>query len=306
MKNVGIDVSKDELSVFELPAQVRFQVPNTRRGWRELKRRYPVGSARFSLEATGGYERGVLEALVDAGHVVVRYSPDRVKAFARSLGKRAKTDPIDARTLAIMLQTFPDSIPARSDRELRNARSLLRRREQLVDQRDDERRRMKQAQGLAAQSIARVIAMLQRELKKVEAALADAINALSPEKDLLLDVKGIGRVNQASLRIDLPELGQLSGRQIAALVGVAPFNVDSGRMSGKRFIQGGRSRVRRTLYMATVSAVRWNADIKARYERLRAAGKPKKLALVACMRALIVALNAMVRDGKPWRAATAG
>lgn len=303
MKNVGIDVSKAELAVHEMPADERFSVPNDKQGWKQLKSRYRIGETRFALEATGGYERGVVEHLVDAGHHVVRYSPDRVKAFARSLGKRAKTDPIDARSLAIMLQTLPDSTPVRADRELRLARGLLRRREQLVNQRDDERRRIKQADGLAAKSIHRMLTLITAELRKIEKALNEAITALSPQKDLLLDVKGIGPVNQASLRIDLPELGQLGGRQIAALVGVAPFNADSGRKSGKRFIQGGRARVRRTLYMATVSAVRWNAEMKRRYLHLRAAGKPKKVALVACMRALIVALNAMVRDGTPWRSA---
>lgn len=301
MQCVGIDVSKAELAVRALPADEQFHVPNSEAGWRQLSARFTPGETRFALEATGGYERGVLEHLVDAGHTVVRYSPDRVKAFSRSLGKRAKTDPIDARSLAIMLQSLPESTPVRSDRELREARGLLRRREQLVSQRDDERRRMQQAEGVAAKSIARVVKMLQRELKMIETALAKAVDVLAPEKDLLLDVKGIGRVNQASLRIDLPELGQLTGRQIAALVGVAPFNADSGRKTGKRFIQGGRANVRRSLYMATVSAVRWNPAARSRYKRLLAAGKPKKVALVACMRALLVALNAMVRDGTAWR-----
>lgn len=301
MRIVGIDVAKDQLAVHELPADVRYSVKNTPAGWRELMTRCGLGDVRLALEATGGYERRLLETLVDGGYFVVRYAPDRVKAFARSLGRRAKTDPGDARLLAQMLAAMPESKPVRSDRELRPARALLRRREQLVQQRDDERRRMQQTDGLAARSIARVLKMLKSELQKIEKALAKALAGLSPEADSLLDVPGIGPVNQASLRIDLPELGQLSGRQISALVGVAPYNADSGRTTGKRTIHGGRAKVRRTLYMAAVSAARWNPAIKARYERLRTAGKPKKVALVACMRALLLALNAMVRDRSAWR-----
>lgn len=300
MRNVGIDVCKDELAVHVLPDEDRFTVANDRKGWREIVRRSKGGEVRFALEATGGYERGLVEYLVDAGHHVVRFSPDRVKAFSRSLGRRAKTDPIDARSIAFMLQTLPDAIPVRSDRELRLPRSLLRRRDQLVRQRDDERRRLKQADGMAAQSIKRVLDVLKGELRSIEAALKTAVDTLVGD-DHLLKVKGIGRVNQASLRIDLPELGQLGHRQIAAMVGVAPFNADSGKSTGKRFIQGGRPRVRRSLYMATISAIRYNPAIKARYERLRAAGKLKKVAIVACMRALLVTLNAMVRDGSQWR-----
>lgn len=300
MRNVGIDVSKAELAAHVLPDDIRVSVANSRKGWQQLAKQFKGCAVRFAVEATGGYERGLVEYLVDNGHHVVRYSPDRVKAFARSLGKRAKTDPIDARSIALMLQTLPDSTPVRSDRELRVPRSLLRRREQLVTQRDDERRRLKQAEGMAAKSIMRVIKLLNGELRTIQKALDAAVDALVKD-DPLLEVKGIGRVNQASLRIDLPELGQLSGRQISALVGVAPFNSDSGRTVGKRFIQGGRPRVRRSLYMATISAIRHNPTIKARYVRLRAAGKLPKVAIVACMRSLLMALNAMARDGSPWR-----
>jgi transposase len=300
---VGIDVGKATLAVHVLPQGEGFTVVNDAAGWRALLARLPKGGGRIALEATGGYEQGVIDALLGQGRDVVRFSPDRVKAFIRSGGRRAKTDALDAEQLARMAQAFPQQRCLVADPPRQSARALLQRREQLVAQRDDERRRLQRAQGLAAASIQRVLALLQQEIAHIGQALRSALAAVAPPDDPLLAVPGIGPVTQATLRLDLPELGQLPGRQIAALAGVAPFNADSGQRQGHRFVQGGRPRLRRALYMATVSAVRCNPAIRQRYQRLRAAGKPAKVALVACMRALLVALNALVRDGTRWRSA---
>lgn len=302
MQWVGIDVAKATLAVHVLPQGEGLTVSNDAAGWRGLLARLPSADVRVALEATGGYEQGVIDALLDQGRAVVRFSPDRVKAFIRSGGRRAKTDALDAEQLARMAQAFPEHPCLVADPSRRVARDLLQRRDQLVAQRDDERRRLHRAGGQAAESIRRVLAVLQQELVTISARLREALAAVVPADDPLLAVPGIGPVTQATLRLDLPELGRLRGRQIAALAGVAPFNADSGQHQGKRFIQGGRARLRRTLYMATVSAVRCNPALKRRYQRLRAAGKPAKVALVACMRALLVALNALVRDGTQWRA----
>lgn len=300
---VGIDVAKATLAVHVLPQGTGFTVANDVAGWRALLAQLPKVGGRIALEATGGYEQGVIDILLDQGYAVVRFSPDRVKAFIRSGGRRAKTDALDAEQLARMAQAFPQQPCLVADRPRQAARALLQRREQLVAQRDDERRRLHRAQGLAAASIQRVLALLQQEITHIGQALRSALAAVAPPDDPLLAVPGIGPVTQATLRLDLPELGRLPGRQIAALAGVAPFNADSGQRQGKRFVQGGRARLRRALYMATVSAVRCNPLVRQRYQRLRQAGKPAKVALVACMRALLVALNALVRDGTSWRSA---
>lgn len=301
---VGIDVAKATLAVHVLPQGEHFTVDNRDAGWAQLLARL-APQAVVALEATGGYEQGVIDALLAQGRAVMRFSPDRVKAFIRSGGRRAKTDALDAEQLARMARAFPAHPRLVADAARGYARDLLHRRDQLVAQRDDERRRLHQASGAAAASIERVLRMLRQELATITTALRAALTAVIPGEDPLLQVPGIGPITQATLRLDLPELGRLRGRQIAALAGVAPFNADSGQRRGKRFVQGGRARLRRTLYMATVSAVRCNAAIKARYQRLRAAGKPAKVALVACMRALLVALNALIRDGTPWRDQTA-
>lgn len=299
---VGIDVAKATLAVHVLPQGEGFTVGNDAAGWDRLLARLPV-AGRIALEATGGYEQGVIDALLAQGRAVVRFSPDRVKAFIRSGGRRAKTDALDAEQRARMAQAFPQQACLSADLPRQAARALLQRRDQLVAQRDDERRRLHRAQGSAAASIRRVLALLQREIALIGGELRVALTGVAPADDPLLAVPGIGPITQATLRLDLPELGRLPGRQIAALAGVAPFNADSGQRQGKRFVQGGRSRLRRTLYMATVSSLRCNPVIRQRYQRLRAAGKPAKVALVACMRALLVALNALVRDGTPWRSA---
>lgn len=299
---VGIDVAKATLAIWVRPMGLGFELGNDAAGHRELVQRlraWPV--ARVVLEATGGYEGAVLAALLAAGVAVERVAPHRVRGFAVALNQRAKSDPIDAAVLA----HFAETMPARSERPVpaaqRHLQALVQRREQLVGQRDDERRRQHQSTDtLVRASLQRIIAVLQREITRLDQAVAKAADA-SPANAPLRAVPGIGAVTAATLAACLPELGQLDRRQIAALVGIAPFNADSGQKTGLRRIWGGRARVRRVLYMATWSAIRCQAQLKARYAQLRARGKPAKVALVACMRSLLVGLNAMLRDGSEWR-----
>ena len=299
---IGIDVAKATLAVWVRPLGLSFEVGNDAAGHRDLidrLRQWPV--ERVVLEATGGYERGVLAALHAAKVPAERVAPHRVRGFATALGQRAKTDPIDAAVLAHFAEAMPAAPVRVLTSEQLQLQSLVQRREQLVGLRDDERRRQHQASdAFARASLQRVIATLQREIARLDQALAKAARAM-PNTTRLRAVPGIGPVTAATLQACLPELGQLDRRQISALVGIAPFNADSGQKAGKRQISGGRARVRRVLYMAAWSAIRCQAHLKARYNALRERGKPAKVALVACMRSLLVGLNAMIRDRVEWR-----
>lgn len=299
---VGIDVAKATLAVAVRPVGSSFAVANTTAGHRELLRRLEgVSVARIVLEATGGYERALLAALTSAGLPVARISPHRARAFATAMGRLAKSDPIDAAVLAHLaevldVETAPVESPAQQA-----LRALVQRREQLVQWRDDERRRLQQANTAPVQrSLKRILTTTQREIGRCERAITLALAAVSEESERLLAIPGIGPVTTASLLAYVPELGRLNRRQIAALVGLAPYNCDSGSVSGKRTIRGGRPRIRRVLYMATWSVIRTQPDFKARYQALRQRGKCAKVALVACMRVLLVRINAMFRDGSGW------
>ena len=301
---VGIDVSARTLVVWVRPLDLHWRIDNTPAGHRQLLRRLSAYRIqRVVLEATGGYERAVFEALSRAGLPVARINPRRAHAFAAAVGRRAKTDPIDAGLLARMAQTLqppvtPPATPAQAE-----LRALVQRRTQLVAQRDDERRRQRQATlAMVRASLARHIAQLDKEIARLDAAIA----TVTPTTDPLLaqrlrTVPGIGPVCSAALIAWLPELGHLDARQIAALVGVAPYNADSGQHTGVRRIAGGRAGLRRLLYMATWSVIRLQPAFKARYTALRARGKCAKVALIACLRVLLVRLNAMVRDQMTWR-----
>lgn len=303
---IGIDVCKDELSVWVRPLGAHWTVANSTTGRRELAERLSAWSVQqVLLEATGGYEHEVLTALTAAGLSVVRINPRRAKHFAAALGQQAKTDPLDAAVLAHMAQTLELTATPPPSAAHQSLRALAQRRGQLVAQRDDERRRLHQARHASiTASLQRHVRHLDKEIRTLDAALAKATAVADATLAAqLAAVPGIGPVTTASLIACLPELGHLDGRTIAALVGVAPYNRDSGQRSGPRQISGGRAAVRRVLYMATLSVIRLQPDFKARYERLRSRGKPAKVALVACMRALIVRLNAMVRDQTSWRMA---
>jgi transposase len=259
------------------------------------------------MEATGGYERNLACVLQAAGFAVAVVNPRQARDFARAMGYLAKTDRIDARVLAALAQVlarhpdrhkFVKPLPTAEQQALQ---ALVARRRQLVTMLVAERNRLTVSHKAARASIEALIKAINAQLKTVEGELSAHIDRHHAElARQLANVRGIGPTTAATLIADVPELGALSRREITALVGLAPFNRDSGQMRGRRSIFGGRAEVRRTLYMAALAAIRFNPVIKRFYERLVEAGKPKKVAIVACMRKLLTILNAMVRTGKDW------
>ena len=302
---IGIDVAKDTLAVCVLPQRQSLNFANSPQGHAqllELLQGPSVGNV--LLEATGGYERALMGALANAQVPVTRINPRRARAFAMALGRTAKTDPIDAYLLARMAEQVQAPAPAPQP-ERERLREWVLRREQLVRQHDDERRRLAQASFAEVQrDLKQHIAQLRERIARIDREIAQAQRQLDDTRARrLLAVPGIGPVTTASLLAYLPELGHLDRRQIAALVGLAPYNHDSGQRRGPRRIQGGRATIRRVLYMACWSVIRGQPDFRDRYQRLRLAGKRPKVALVACMRILLVRLNAMFRDGVEWKMA---
>jgi len=306
---VGIDVAKTTLDLALEPGGEAWSVTNDAAGIQELVSRLaPLAPTLIVLEATGGFEAAVAAALASVGLPVVVANPRQVRDFAKACGRLAKTDAIDARILAGFGQRVrpaPRPLPTEAAQLLD---ALLTRRRQLVEMLTAETNRLGFARGPVRRDISQHIRWLERRLDDVDGELRSAIEA-SPiwrtKDDLLQSVPGVGRVLSLTLLAELPELGQLSRREIAALVGVAPLNRDSGRRRGKRLVWGGRAPVRAVLYMSALAATRANPVIRAFFERLRAAGKPFKVALTACMRKLLTILNAMVRHDTRWRLATA-
>jgi transposase len=301
---VGIDVSKDRLDVHVLPSREQQSVANAQVEISELVRwleeRRPT---LVVLEPTGRYETQVAAAMARAGIPVAVVNPRQVREFARATGVLAKTDRLDAAVLARFAEAVkpePRKLASEATEELD---ALLTRRRQLVEMQTAERLRFRTAQGRVRKNITEHLAWLNAQIKSVDKELSDLIRK-SPvwreKEDLLKGVPGIGSVTTFSLLAELPELGDLSRRKVAALVGLAPYASDSGKMKGKRIIWGGRRKVRSALYMATLTATRYNPTVRSWYQHLLAQGKAKKVALVACMRKLLTVLNAMLRDKKPW------
>jgi transposase len=303
-ENVGIDVAKDELVVHALIMGTTWQVPNSPEGWSALVVQLAGTTChRIVLEASGGYERGVLRALQQAGLPVVLIEPRRVKALARALGFKAKTDPIDARVLALAARALELPLRPAADPARDALRALVDLRAGLVAQRDDNRRRLKQVEHPTVVTVLKsIVDSLQAQLKAVEIAIAEQMAACNAPA--LAKAPGLGHVTRATLLARLPELGKLGRREIAALVGLAPYNNDSGTRSGKRSVRGGRGDLRRVLYMATWAAVRAKSTIASFYDQLIQRGKPPKVAIVACMRKYLTMLNAMARDQAPWQPRT--
>lgn len=303
----GIDVAKDTLEA-AWGVEQHLQVSNEASGWDALIAAFREAKVEVvALEASGGYERKLAYALQAAGFAVALLNALAARRFAQSLGYLVKTDRVDARMLAEFaefLARHPQR--ARYVKVLPDARrallaQLVTRRRQLSDMLTAERNRLGLSEARAKKSIGHVIRTLERELKRIDTELDDQVGTHFKEMAKLLDsVTGVGPVLIATLLGMLRELGTLNGRRISALVGVAPFNVDSGTHRGKRRIRGGRTELRNVLYMATMSAIQHNAVIRAFHAQLIARGKEKKVALVACMRKLLVILNAMVRDNAPW------
>jgi len=306
---VGIDVSKVQLDVCLHSAGTAFSVPNAEAGLRELCAQLLALSPQLVvLEATGGYERLCAASLAQCGVPVVIANARQVRAFAIATGVLAKSDRVDARVLAHFAAAVQPEVRALPDEQRQALDELLGRRRQLVAMLVQEKNRLAQTHTpLVKKDIKSHITILQKRINGCDGELQQVIHA-SPvwkaQEDLLLSFKGIGPVNARTLVAELPELGQLNRKQIAALVGLAPFPRESGVWHGKRRIQGGRGQIRHTLYMATLAAVRFNACIRTFYQRLIAAGKPAKVALVAVMRKLLTTLNAMIKHETPWKSAT--
>jgi transposase len=301
---VGIDVSKAELDVYVRPDNLHWTVPNDAEGHAQLVRRLsPIVPTLIVLEATGGLERPAAYTLIEAKLPAVVVNPKRTRDFARSLGLLAKTDRLDAQALAHFADSVRPELRDLPDQETQDLSARLARRRHLTDMLTAERNRLHTAPSAIEDSIHAHIIWLQDQITVLEEELDALIQANTQwhaQVKQLAAVKGVGPITAYTLTADLPELGQLNRKQIAALVGVAPLNNDSGKRRGKRFVQGGRATVRTALYMAALSASRFNPTIKAFYVRLTDAGKPKKVALTACMRKLLTILNAMVMNGTDW------
>lgn len=302
---VGIDISKSRLDVVLIPQETSFSIPNQEAPLKKLVVRLQKISPKIILmEATGGYEHLVLAALREAELPAHFINPRQVRDFARSLGILAKTDKIDARVLALFAEKIrpePRPLPDAAQQELKQ---LMTRKRQLGKMIQQEQNRLPMSPSPRVQeSIRRVIQALHSQLQTLEQEIDDFFrqHPLWMKKgELLRSVPGVGPQTSLSLVAWLWELGRLSRREIAALVGVAPFSWDSGAWRGRRSIRGGRPGIRRVLYMATVAAVRCNEVIRNFYHRLLQQGKAKKLAIIACMRKLLTILNAMVKNQQPW------
>lgn len=304
---VGIDVSKAQLDVAVCSIgerAERWNVPNDDTGIDQLVKRMRVlQPARIVLEATGGMEVPASVALAVVGLPVDVVNPRQARDFAKSMGRLAKTDAIDAEALAEFGQALRRPVRPLPDAATRELNALLTRRHQVTEMITAESNRIWTVSGRVRANIQAHIDWLKSCLEQLDKELADALRS-SPvwreKDDLLQSVPGVGKVTSVTLLAQLPELGALNRKQIAALAGVAPLNRDSGQYRGARTIWGGRTSVRATLYMATLAAVRWNPPLRAFYQRLCARGKAKKVALTACMRKLLTILNAMLKYHTPW------
>lgn len=304
---IGIDVAQEELVVAREGVAGSKVYVNSERGYRDLVQDLKDAQL-IVLEATGGYERGVVASLGGAGLPVVVVNPRQVRDFAKATGQLAKTDRLDAHVLAGFAATVKPEVRALPSEDEEELRDFLTRQQQVMQMLIAEKSRLLQARGKDRQGLRRKIkshiSYLERELRTLDSDLDQMIRK-SPlwkeHDDLLQSVPGIGKHTSRTLLGILPELGTASAAEIARLAGLAPIARDSGKMRGKRWIGGGRPRVRAALYMATLAATRFNPVVKTWYKRLLSAGKPKKVALVACMRKLLVVVNAMIRNKARWQ-----
>lgn len=303
---VGIDVSKARLDVYVHPSGAVFSLGNDDVGLAELVAHLgPINPDCIGLEATGGYEKLAAASLAELGLPVVVLNPAQVRHYAKAVGWRAKTDTIDARLIALFVAATTPELRTLPDAQSALLAALMARRRQLTGMLVAEKNRQgRLPPGKVRLSVARIIAALNAELAALDTDLGQIIED-SPvwrdKQDLLASVPGIGDKIARALLADLPELGQLDRRAIAALAGLAPFTRQSGQWRGKSFIAGGRAAPRSALFMGALVATRHNVPLKAFYQRLVAAGKPKRVAIIATARKLLTILNAIIRDNKPWQ-----
>jgi transposase len=303
--HIGVDVSKEMLDVFIRPSGKFMQFHNTIAGIKKLTKKMQVLSPELiTMESTGGYEKPLANTLSRLQLPVCVINPRQVRDFAKSLGRLAKTDKIDAEVIALFAEKVSPAPRVFNNEQQQTLANQSARRRQLIDMITMEKNRLDKASKDIQISIKRIIRVLEKELEVVTQALRTLIHVepeLAEKEALLLSVKGVGPVVAAELLAELPELGCLRAKQVTALAGLAPYNRDSGRLRGQRSIWGGRASVRRVLYMATLTATRHNATIRAFYERLCQAGKKKMVAITACMHKLLIIVNAMIKHKKPWQ-----
>lgn len=303
---IGIDVSKAMLDIFCTHDASYDQYQNSTAGIKQFIKTlkiYNKDQILVTLEATGGYEKLTARTLVEKGFSVAVINPRIIRSFAKASGKLAKTDKIDAKIIATYAEKMQPESRLAFNKNHDKITELSTRRAQLIAMIVAEKNRLDKVSPEIKRSILRIIKLLEKELAEIDDQLKSLVQAdesFAQKYTLLKSVKGIGEKTATALIAYLPELGTLEERKITALAGLAPFNCDSGNMKGKRMIWGGRSSVRNSLYMATMTAVRSNNVIKAFYNRLVNAGKPKMVALTACMRKLIIIMNAMIRNNQPW------
>lgn len=301
---VGLDIAKAWVDVAILPAGDQYRIEQTPAAWQALaKHLLELGPTCIVLEASGGYERGIWHALDAAGFPVAPVNPRRIRRYAQAIGQVAKTDRLDAMLLAEYGQRIQPPIRhyPRPDQEA--LRGVVVRRRQLRSLQVAESNRLEQAHPAVVADIKRHLRWLEHELKRVEERITTLLESdpqWQQQVTLLRSVPGVGEVSAPTLLAEVPELGTVDHKQIAALVGVAPFTVESGVWRGQRHVWGGRASVRSVLYMATLSAMKWNPTIRAFAERLESRHKPNKVVIVACMRKLLVLLNAILRTGQPF------
>jgi transposase len=303
---VGIDVSKDWLDVHVYPSGEAYKVARDGKGVADLvERMKALGPERVALEATGGFETVVAAALAGAGLPLVVANPAQVRHFAQALGRRAKTDPIDAAVIARFVEATRPELRPLADEATQLLADLVARRRQIIEMIVAERNRQHRVSvKRIAKSIERLIKALEKELTEIDGEIDTGVRgspAWREKEDLLASVPGVGSITARTLLAELPELGHLDNKKIAALVGLAPFTRQSGRWKGQSMIEGGRKAVRSVLFMATLAACRHNPALKAFRQRLIDAGKPKMVAAIAAARKLLTILNAIARTEKPWR-----
>ncbi len=304
-RNLGIDIGKNTLDVCLFEVDLYSQYPNTTEGIKQLLKsfsRYKI--TRIVIEATGGYERNLVEACAEKELPLIIIQPMQVRQFAKAQGKLAKTDKLDARLIAQFGAVMKPEPRPLATKKVRHIRDLLARKRQLNETRTQELNRQHKVDKSLLASHVRLIKVLEKEIAWINKLLIKEVNEVTEWQrtyDILSSAPGIGDGVAFTLLGELPELGNLSGRQISALCGLAPFNRDSGSMKGRRRIKGGRAPIRTMLYMAMMSAIQHNVIIKAFYQKLVAQGKHKKVALTACMRKMMTILNAMVRNNQEWQ-----
>ncbi|MGZ2283967.1 IS110 family RNA-guided transposase [Vibrio alginolyticus] len=302
--NVGVDTGKSQLDIYIRPLDIYFTVPNTEKGISDaiktIKKHKPQ---RVVIEATGRLEMPFILACDKAKLPYVIANPLRIKRFAGAIGQRAKNDRLDAALIAHYAERVQPELTKLKSENIRLMSDLVTRRNQLLTMQTMERNRLQILPKNISSTITPILTALKNQIEKVEAKIAKLIESCpeyQAKNTILQSMPGVGKVLAASLISNVPELGFITNKQASSLIGVAPVTRESGRFKGKRLIQGGRSQVRTVMYMAMMSAIQCNPVFKATYERLLTAGKPKKVAIVACMRKMVVILNSMLRDGVMW------